>query len=144
MQSIVIVGVVIDLFLWQVFLHTARIDRGPVVSGERFAINLDRVILAESEVDGVLLCLQDFVMSPHFNQRNFFSDSDVAISTESAMISDSIATSVVYEPGATWGPHVVLKWLLTFEHLSIGLWIVEGQPNFQRNSGTRLVVTSHP
>ena len=64
---------------------------------EEFVINLDRVIIREDEVRGALLCVQDFVRSPHFTQRNFFSDSGVTMLTESAAICDSITNSAVYE-----------------------------------------------
>ena len=32
------------------------------------------------------VCVQDFVMSPHFTQRNFFSDSGIAMLAESEAI----------------------------------------------------------
>ena len=44
---------------------------------------------------GALLCVQDAVRSPHFTQRNFFSDSGV---TDSAAICNSITISAVCEP----------------------------------------------
>ena len=65
---------------------------------ENFVINLDRVLIREDEVRGALLCLQDFARSPHFTQRNFFSDSGVTMLTESAAICDSITNSAVFEP----------------------------------------------
>ena len=46
---------------------------------------------------GALLCVQDFLRSPHFTQRNFLSDSRVTILTESAAICDSITNSAVFE-----------------------------------------------
>ena len=56
-----------------------------------------RVVIAQDEVRGTLLCVQDFVKSPHFTQRNFFSDSGVGMQIGSTAISNSITTSVVYE-----------------------------------------------
>ena len=85
------------LFL-QVFQLTALIVRGPVTCGGRFIINLDRVMICEDEVQSAILCLQDFVRSPHFTQRSFFSDSGNAMLTESAAISDKITNSAVFEP----------------------------------------------
>ena len=86
-----------DLF-FQVFQLTALIVRGPVTCGGRFIISLDRVIICEDEVQSAILCMQDFVRSPHFTQRNFISDSGMAMLTESAAISDRITHSAVFEP----------------------------------------------
>ena len=71
-----------------------------MISGEKFGINLDRVMIREDEVRGALLCVQDSVRSPHFTQRNFFSDSGVTMLAESAAICNSINNSAVFEP---WG-----------------------------------------
>ena len=62
-----------DLVL-QVFQLTALIVRGRVTCGGQFIINLDRVMIWEDEVHSAILCVQDFIRSPHFTQRNFFSD----------------------------------------------------------------------
>ena len=77
---------------------TPLILRELVTSGENFIISLERVMIAEDEVSGALLCVQDFVRSPHFTQRNFFSDSGTAMLAESAPIYDSITSSAVFEP----------------------------------------------
>ena len=74
--------------------------RGPVTCGGRFIINSDWVIICEDEVQSAILCVQDLVRSPHFTQRNFFSDSGIAMLAESAAISDRITHSAVFEP---WG-----------------------------------------
>ena len=74
--------------------------REPVTCGRRFIINLDRVMICQDEVQSAILCVQDFVRSPHFTQRNFFSDSGIAMLAESAAISDRITHSAVFEP---WG-----------------------------------------
>ena len=50
------------------------------------------------EVHSAILYVQDFVRSPHFTQRNFFSDSGIAMLAESAAISDRITHSAVFEP----------------------------------------------
>ena len=80
------------------FQLTALIVRGPVTFGRRFIINLERLMICEDEVRGALLCEQDFVRIPHFSQRNFFSDSGIAMLAESAAICDSITSSAVLEP----------------------------------------------
>ena len=54
-------------------------------------------MIAEDEVRVALLCVQDFVGSPRFTQRNFFSDSGIAMLAESAAICDSIVSSAVFE-----------------------------------------------
>ena len=82
----------------QVFQLTALIVRGPVTFGGRFIINLDGVMICEDEVQSAILCVQDFVRSPHFTQRSFFSDSGIAMLTESAAMSDRITHSAVFEP----------------------------------------------
>ena len=76
---------------------TACIVREPLTSGEIFVISLDRCVIVESEVRGTLLRVQDLVRSPHFAQRNFFSDSRIAMLTQSATICDSIPSSAVFE-----------------------------------------------
>ena len=55
-------------------------------------------MICADEVHSAILCVQDFVQSPHFSQRNFFSDSGIAILAESAAISDRITHSAVFEP----------------------------------------------
>ena len=57
-------------------------------------------MICEDEVQSAILCVHDFVRSPHFKQRNFFSDSGIAMFAESAAISDRITHSAVFEP---WG-----------------------------------------
>ena len=86
------------VLLFQVFLLTALIVRGPVTCGGRFIINLDRVMICKDKVQSAILCVQDFVRSPHFTQRSFFSDSGIAMLTECAAISDRITHSAVFEP----------------------------------------------
>ena len=68
--------------------------------GGRFIVNLDRVMICEDEVQSAIPCVQDFVRSPHFTQRIFFSDSGIAMLAESAAISDRITHSAIFEP---WG-----------------------------------------
>ena len=72
--------------------------RGPVTCDGRFIINLDWVMICANEVYSAILCVPDFVRSPHFTQRNFFSDSGIAMLAESAAISDRITQSAVFEP----------------------------------------------
>ena len=80
------------------FQLTALFVRGPVISGERFIINLELVVIRGDAVRGALLCVQVFLRSPHFTQRNFFSDSGIAMLGESAAICDSITSIAVFEP----------------------------------------------
>ena len=54
-------------------------------------------MIAADELRGALLCVQDFVRSPHFTQRNFFFDSGIAMLIESTAICDSITSSAVFE-----------------------------------------------
>ena len=84
--------------MFQVFQLTTLVIRGPLTSGKKFTISLDRVAITEEEVRGVLLCVQDFVRSPHFTQRNFFSVSGLTVLSESVAIADSITSSPVYAP----------------------------------------------
>ena len=55
-------------------------------------------MVCEDDVQSAILCVQDFIRSPHFTQRNFFSDSGIAMLAESAAISDRITHSAVFEP----------------------------------------------
>ena len=50
------------------------------------------------KVQSAIFCVQDFVRSPQFTQRSFFSDSGITMLTESAAISDRITHSAVCEP----------------------------------------------
>ena len=84
--------------VFQVFQLTAPTVRGPVTCGGQFITNLDRVLICEDEVHSATICVQDFIRSPHFTQRNFFSDSGIAMLAESAAISDRITHSAVFEP----------------------------------------------
>ena len=55
-------------------------------------------MICEDEEHSAILCVQDFVRSPHFTQRNFLSDSGIAMLAESAALSDRITHSAVFEP----------------------------------------------
>ena len=92
-----------DTVMFQVFQLTALVIRGPAIRGERFTINLDRVATKGEEVPGVLLCVQDFVRSPHFILRSFFSESGLTMLSESMPIADSVTSSPVYAPWSTGG-----------------------------------------
>ena len=83
---------------FQGFQQTTLIVRGPVTSGEKYIISLYCVLISEDEVRGALLCVEDFVRSPHFTQRSFFSGSGIAMLAESAAIWDSIKNRGVFEP----------------------------------------------
>ena len=84
--------------LFQVFQLTALALRGPLPSGEKFTVNLDRVAIREDIVRGVLLCVQDFVRDPVFTQRSFFSETGVEMLSEAAAISDSVTSRSLYVP----------------------------------------------
>ena len=81
----------------QVFQLKTLSVRGPQTSGERFIINSERVQISQDEVRFALFCVQNFVRSPHFTQRNFFSDSGIAMLPDSAAICDSVTSSDVFE-----------------------------------------------
>ena len=83
---------------FQVFQLTDLALRGPLPSGEKFTVNLDRVAIREDIVRGVLLCVQDFVRDPVFTQRSFFSETGVGMLSEAAALSDSITSSSLYVP----------------------------------------------
>ena len=55
-------------------------------------------MICEDEVHSAIHCVQDFIRNPHFTQRNFFSDSGIAMLAESAAISHRITHSAVFEP----------------------------------------------
>ena len=86
---------------FQVFQLTALALRGPLPSGEKFTVCLDRVAIPENTVHGVLLCVQDFVRDPVFTQRSFFSETGVEMLSEATAISNSITSSSVYLPWST-------------------------------------------
>ena len=82
----------------QVFQLTTLVIRGPPTYSEKFTVSLDRVAIKEEEVRGVLFCVQDFVRSPHFTRRSFFSEFGLTVLSESVAIADSITSSPVYAP----------------------------------------------
>ena len=84
--------------MFQVFQLTMLVIRGFSAKCEELTINLDRVAIKKEEVRGFLLCVQDFVRSLHFTQRNFFSDTGLSMLSESVAIADSITSSPVYVP----------------------------------------------
>ena len=84
--------------VFQVFQLTTLKIRGSSTQCEDFTINLDRVAIKKEEVRGVLHCVQDFARSLHFTQRNFFSETGLAMLSESVAIADSITSSPVYAP----------------------------------------------
>ena len=84
--------------VFQVFQLTALVIRGSSTQCEDFTISLDRVAIKKEEVRGVLFCVQDFVRSPHFTQRNFFSETGLTMLSESVAIADSITSSPFYGP----------------------------------------------
>ena len=83
---------------FQVFQLTALALLGPLPSGEKFTVKLDRVAIREDIVRGLLLCVQDFIRDPVFTQRSFFSGTGVEMLPEAAAISDSITSSSLYVP----------------------------------------------
>ena len=87
-----------ELLLFQLFQLTTLVIRGSSTQCEDFTISPDRVAIKKEEVRGVLLCVQDFVRSPHFTQRNFFSETGLTLLSESVAIADSITSSPVYAP----------------------------------------------
>ena len=80
------------------FQLTTLVIRGSLTQCEDFTISLDRVAIKKEEVRGVLFCVQDFVRSPHFTQREFFSETGLTLLSESVAIADSITSSPVYAP----------------------------------------------
>ena len=82
--------------LFQVFQLTTLVISGSPAQGEEFSIRLDRVAIKKEEVRGVLLCVQDFVRSPHFTRRNFFSETGLTMLSESVASADSITSSSFY------------------------------------------------
>ena len=77
---------------------TTLVIRGSSTKCEDFNINLDRVAIKKEEMHGVLLCVHDIVGSPHFTQRNFFSETGLTTLSESVAIANSITSSPVYAP----------------------------------------------
>ena len=87
-----------ELLLIQMFQLTTLVSCGPASRGKKYIVSLDRVVIKEEEVRGVLLCVQDFVRGPHFTQRSLFSESGFTMLSTSFAIADSITSSPVYAP----------------------------------------------
>ena len=100
-------------------------------------------MIAEYQVCGALLCVQDFIGSPHFSQRFLFSDYSVAILSEFAAISDSITTTAVCESWANVENRRSLTWFPKSDRVLIGLWIAEARSKAHEDNAMRLLVSSH-
>ena len=109
-----------ELLLFQIFQLTTLVIRGPATHVEKFIICLDGVAINEEEMRGVLICVQDFVRSPHFTQRSFFSESGLTMLFESVAIADSITSSRVYARGVLWSQHVRTRSSLICVPVGIG------------------------
>ena len=86
------------IMLFHVFQLTTLLIRGPETRGENFFVRRDRVVIKKTVVLGFLLCVQDFVRTPHFTHRSFFSESGLTMLSESVSIADRITSSPVYAP----------------------------------------------
>ena len=68
----------------------------------------------EDEVRGALLCVQNFVRSPHFTQRNFFRTL-VSLCCLSLQLFVTASPTVLFlSREATWRLYLVPKWWLSF------------------------------
>ena len=84
--------------MFQAFQLTALVIRGHAIRGESVIINLDRVIIKEEEMRGVLLCVLVFVPSAQVTQRSFFSWSSLTMLSESVSLADSVTSSPFNAP----------------------------------------------
>ena len=66
-----------------------------VTQDESFVVRLDRLVISEEEVRGLLLCVQFFVRKTQSSVFNYFG---AAILSESAAIADKITNTEVYAP----------------------------------------------
>ena len=87
-----------NLVPFHLFQLRILVIRGPASRGEKFSVSLDCVAIKQEDVRGVLLCVQDFVRSPHSTLRNSFSESGFTMLSESVAITDSNKSSPVYAP----------------------------------------------
>ena len=95
----------LEIMMFQVFQLTALVIFVPTTRGKKCMVSVDRIAIKEAEVRGGLLCVRDFVHSPHFTQRSSVPESGLTMLTESVAIADSITSSPVY---ASWG--IVVLW----------------------------------
>ena len=87
-----------EIPMFQVLQLFTFVIRSLATCGENYFVSFDRIAIKEEEVRGVLLCVQDFVRSPHFTQRKLSSDSGMTKLSKSVTIADSIKSSPVYAP----------------------------------------------
>ena len=57
--------------MFQVLPLTTLVIHGPANRGQKLLVSLDHVAIKKEEVRSVLLCVQDFVLSPHFAEKIF-------------------------------------------------------------------------
>ena len=95
------------------FEPTALIVRGPVTSGERFVINLDRVMICEDEVRVALLCrISREVRTLPRETSSLILASLRLLSLRQVVTASPIVLCL--SPGATWRLHIVRKRWLKF------------------------------
>ena len=81
-------------FSWQHSLWKVQIDVVP---------HLDRVALCREAVERVITCVQDFLRDHWFTQKNFFSDSGVAMLNEAVAVADIVIVSEDFKPWFVFG-----------------------------------------
>ena len=83
---------------------TAIFQRGPAEEIPRFHLNLDRVTIDRRSIDSVICCVQSFVRDPLFTQRDFFTDSGIALLLSAVNVAGSVCEDSVYDPWAVISP----------------------------------------
>ena len=71
-----------------------------------FTVSLDGVALNRRLVEASIACVQNFVRSPHFTQRDFFSDNGIFLLVSAFNAAGPIHDKSPYEPWANVLPEV--------------------------------------
>ena len=88
-------------FLLQVFQMTTLFLRDSVEELPSFTVSLNGIALSRRIVEKSIACIQDFVRSSRFTQRDFFSDNGINLLVSAVNAAGSMRDQSTFEPWAT-------------------------------------------
>ena len=84
----------------QVFQMTILFRRDSVEEFPAFTVSLNGIALSRRIVEKSIACIQDFVRSPRFTQRDFFTDNVINLLVSAVNAASSMRDQSPYEPWA--------------------------------------------
>ena len=87
-------------YLLQVYQLTTLFLRDSIEASPAFTVKLNGISLSRRLVEKSIACIQDFVRSPRFTQRDFFSDNGVNLLVSAVNAAGSMRDQSICEPWA--------------------------------------------